>query len=118
MAVVSASVVVPGRIAQAEELFYDPARWPVWVDDFGHIVQVGEQWPREVEDERMRGTQTVSFEADGDSCKVTLTLDFTLKRADPLRPLVALFSRRPLRDSLQRTLTRFRREREAVGWLP
>jgi uncharacterized membrane protein len=42
----SASVTVPGRAADAEALWYDPARWPSWVDGFGHVVLLEGDWPR------------------------------------------------------------------------
>ena len=42
---VAASVEVPGPLADVEALWYDPARWPAWVDGFGHVVEVGEAWP-------------------------------------------------------------------------
>jgi hypothetical protein len=42
---VAASVRVPGRVADAEALWYDPVRWPAWVDGFGHVVALGESWP-------------------------------------------------------------------------
>ena len=41
----SASVLVPGRAAEAEALWYDPVRWPAWIDGFGHLVSLGEEWP-------------------------------------------------------------------------
>ena len=142
----SASTVVPGRIAEAEELYYDRHRWPSWVDGFGHVVKLEGDWPQvgarllwqsppkgrglvqervqsyeartgqtlEIEDERMRGIQTVAFEADGDQVRVTLTLTYELKEHGPLRPLVdRLFIRRSVGDSLRRTLTRFTYERRA-----
>ena len=63
----------------------------------------------EVEDEQMQATQTVFFEPAGDRVRVTLGLDYRLKRRfTPL--LVRLFTRRALRASLQRTLARFARE--------
>ena len=40
-----ASVLVPGRAAEAEALWYDPTRWPSWVDGFGHIVKLEGEWP-------------------------------------------------------------------------
>jgi len=68
----------------------------------------------EVEDERLRGVQTVAFEAVGDQVRVTLTLEYELKDARPLSPLVdRVFIRRSLGDSLRRTLTRFTYERRA-----
>lgn len=41
-----ASIVVPGRIAEAEDLFYDTDRWPTWVDGFGRVVERRDDWPR------------------------------------------------------------------------
>ena len=70
---------------------------------------------RDVEDDRLRGTQTVAFEAAGaDDVRVTLTLDYELKERNAFTPLVdRLFIRRELTDSLRRTLTRFGHERGA-----
>jgi hypothetical protein len=70
---------------------------------------------RDVEDERLRGSQTVAFESAGaDDVKVTLTLDYELKERNAFTPLVdRLFIRRELSDSLRRTLTRFGHERRA-----
>ena len=68
----------------------------------------------EVEDERLRGTQSVSFEPVGDEVRVTLTLEYELKQSNVLTPLLdPLFIRRELSDSLRRTLTRFGHERRA-----
>jgi hypothetical protein len=142
-----ATTVVPGRIIEAEELWYDPHRWAAWIDGFGHTQRVEGEWPevgarlvwdspprgrgrvqelvtsyepragqtREVEDERLRGSQTVAFEAeDADNVRVTLTLDYELKQRNAFTPLLdRLFIRRELTDSLQRTLTRFGHERRA-----
>jgi hypothetical protein len=125
----SATTVVPGRAADAEELWYDPHRWAAWIDGFGHVVKLEGEWPQvgarlvweprtgqtvEVEDERLRGTQTVAFEPAGDEVKVTLTLDYELKERNILTPVIdRLFIRRELGDSLRRTLTRFGHERRA-----
>jgi hypothetical protein len=43
---VAASVQVPGRVADAEALWYDRVRWQAWVDGFGHVVDLSETWPR------------------------------------------------------------------------
>jgi hypothetical protein len=43
---VSASTVVPGRVVEAEELWYDPHRWAAWVDGFGHVAKLEGDWPR------------------------------------------------------------------------
>jgi hypothetical protein len=142
----SATTVVPGRAAVAEELWYDRHRWPAWIDGFGHVVKLEGDWPQvgarlvwesppkgrgrvqervtayeprggqtvEVEDERLRGTQTVRFEPVGEQVRVTLTLDYELKDRNVLTPLVdRLFIRRELGDSLRRTLARFGHERRA-----
>jgi hypothetical protein len=43
----SATTIVPGRIADAEELWYDPHRWAAWVDGFGHVAKLEGDWPHE-----------------------------------------------------------------------
>ena len=140
---VSASVVVAGRPEEAEALWTDPARWPSWIDGFGHVREVGEHWPEpgsrvrwvskprgrglvqervtgrqparsltlDTEDEKLRGTQTVSFEPTEHQVRVTLALEYELK--DRTAPLAGFFVRRALRDSLARTVRRFGYEREA-----
>jgi hypothetical protein len=43
---VSATITVPGRAFEAEQLWYDPSRWPSWVDGFHHVVSLDEDaWP-------------------------------------------------------------------------
>jgi hypothetical protein len=42
----SATIKVPGRAFEAEALWYDPVRWPSWVDGFGHLDAVEGDWPR------------------------------------------------------------------------
>ena len=37
---------MPGRAAEAEALWYDPHRWPAWVDGFGHVVRSRASGPR------------------------------------------------------------------------
>jgi Polyketide cyclase / dehydrase and lipid transport len=65
----------------------------------------------DVEDDKIRGTQRVSFTPAGDGVTVTLELRYELKEARPGMALVdLLFIRRPQRESLQRTLRRFRTE--------
>ena len=75
----------------------------------GHGVRAAQRPDGRVEDERLRGTQTVTFEVrPATSVHVTLTLDYELKERTFLTPLVdLLFIRRELSDSLSRTLTRF-----------
>ena len=40
-----ATISVPGRAAEAEALWYDPHRWAAWVDGFGHVVSLDDDWP-------------------------------------------------------------------------
>ncbi len=37
---------VDGAVGEAEALWYDPRRWPNFVDGFGHVVKVEGDWPR------------------------------------------------------------------------
>ena len=65
----------------------------------------------EVEDEKIRGTQRVIFTPTESGVTVTLELRYELKDSKPGMPLFdLLFIRRPQRDSLARTLRRFRTE--------
>jgi uncharacterized membrane protein len=78
-----------------------------------HEARVGQTV--ELEDERIMGTQRIEFHPTGGGCRVTLTLDYRIKQRRPLMAVVdLLFVRRPMTDSLKRTLTRFRRELEAA----
>ena len=45
MSKVRAVQSVPGLASEAEELWYDPLRWPAWVDGFGHVVKLEGEWP-------------------------------------------------------------------------
>jgi hypothetical protein len=141
---VRAEVKVAALASAAEELWYDTARWPTFVDGLAHVAKVEGDWPRSgrvlwdakvdgrgrvdervvahearvgqtlnVEDDKIRGVQRVEFHPDGDGCKVTLSLDYTLKMDPPQRQVIDLFARRPMRDSLKRTLQRFKHELEA-----
>jgi hypothetical protein len=42
-----ASVEVGGLASEAEALWYDPVRWPAWIDGFGRVVEVPATWPAE-----------------------------------------------------------------------
>jgi|tagenome__1003787_1003787.scaffolds.fasta_scaffold18610485_1 hypothetical protein len=66
----------------------------------------------EVEDEKLNGTQTVTFAPGDDEVRVTLALEYELKDRTP--GLVdRFFVRRALRDALDRTVRRFGHERRA-----
>jgi hypothetical protein len=44
---VRAAITVPGRVVEAEELWYDPHRWAAWIDGFGHVAKLEGDWPHE-----------------------------------------------------------------------
>jgi uncharacterized membrane protein len=75
-----------------------------------HEARVGQTL--RVEDEKITGTQRVEFHPAGDGCKVVLALEYQLKLDPPRRQLIDVFARRPMKDSLKRTLQRFKRELE------
>lgn len=65
----------------------------------------------DVEDEKLRGTQRVTFTPVEGAVTVTLELRYSLKDQRPGMAVVdLLFIRRPQRESLERTLRRFRTE--------
>jgi hypothetical protein len=134
---VKASIVVPGRAVEAEQLWYDRHRWPSWIDGFGKLVSLDDEWPqtgaRLMWDSPpgMRGRviervtryeprlgQTLDWE-DGTYMGVRrvtfepgleetrITLEVTLQPKYTLPPVERLLLRRRLGDSLQRTLRRF-----------
>jgi hypothetical protein len=43
---VKASIVVPGRAVEAEQLWYDRHRWPSWIDGFGKVGSLDDEWPQ------------------------------------------------------------------------
>jgi Polyketide cyclase / dehydrase and lipid transport len=62
----------------------------------------------EVQDQSIRGTQTVSFVPEDAKVAVTLSLSYELKRRSPLMRLVdLLFIRRVMTRSLEQMLSRF-----------
>jgi hypothetical protein len=64
-----------------------------------------------VNDESLVGTQTATFEAYGGGTRLQLELEYELRRRGPLSGLTdALFIRRAIRDSLERTVERFAAE--------
>jgi hypothetical protein len=77
-----------------------------------HEARVGQTV--RVEDEKITGTQRVEFHPAEDGCRIVLVLEYQLKMDPPQRQVIDLFARRPLRDSLKRTLARFRHELEVA----
>jgi hypothetical protein len=65
----------------------------------------------EVEDSKIHGRQTIGFRPGNDGCTVSPELDYAIKQDRGVPAVVDfLFVRRPMRDSLKRTLARFERE--------
>ncbi len=137
---VRVAVEVDKPASAAEALWYDPRRWASFVDGFGHVHRISDEWPSagaevvwdsrpggrgrvlekvesyeprvgqtlSVEDEKIRGTQRVTFEPRLGACTVRVELDYEIKQRRGFTPLVdLLFVRRPMGDSLRRTLQRF-----------
>lgn len=109
-----------GSVAKLSEPWPDSGGVVVWDSNpygRGHVTErsvtrrpgAGQQ--AEVEDDRLRGRQAVSFDAVRGGVAVTLTLDYAIKAARPGMFLVdLLFIRRAVGDSLRRTLEGFARE--------
>jgi hypothetical protein len=65
----------------------------------------------EIEDAQITGEQKVTFAPAEDGCKLTVELEYKLKTANVLTPIVVgFFVRRAFTDATRRTLARFRRE--------
>jgi Polyketide cyclase / dehydrase and lipid transport len=139
---VSATITVPGRVVEAEELWYDPHRWAAWIDGFGHVAKLEGEWPqtgaRMLWDSPPRGRGRVAerviryeprvgqqVEVEDERLTGVQTVAFEPANDEVLvgltleyslkqsNPLTGFFARRALRDSLRRTLTRFAHERRA-----
>lgn len=44
---VSASLVVAGPVVEVEQLWHDRSRWASWIDGFGHVSKLDDDWPLE-----------------------------------------------------------------------
>ena len=130
-----ARTALPGRVSDAEALWYDERRWPAFVDGFSHVTRREGEWPHvgavvlwastpggrglvreEVTAYAVRAGCTTRIEDESITGTqtvafapgaMTLELDFALKQRNAL---TALFVRRAFADSLRRTLARFARE--------
>lgn len=134
---VKASIIVPGRAVEAEQLWYDRTRWPSWIDGFGKVVRLDDAWPQtgaklvwdappgsrgrvvervtryeprlgqslDFEDATWTGVRRVTFEPGLEQTRITLEVSPEPKERVP--PARKWWFRRRLRESLQRTLTRF-----------
>jgi uncharacterized membrane protein len=71
----------------------------------------GRRLVTDVFEERLTGTQTVSFDPDEEGSVVEIELDYELAKGGPLRGVTdVLFIRRAQSDALRRTLRRFATE--------
>jgi hypothetical protein len=134
---VSATIVVKGRAVEAEQLWYDRTRWASWIDGFGHVRALSDEWPlsgstREwvsrpggtgLNRERVTGYeprlgQTLETESEKFTGvhrvifepgleETRITLEVTLELKYALPPVERLMLRRRTAESLQRTLRRF-----------
>ena len=135
--------MVPLTPQEAYDLWTDVARWPTFVDGFGHAERIDDGWPEQgaklvwksvpggrgnvtervtkdepgrrhqvnVFEEKLDGTQTITFAPVDEATYVELELDYKVSVGGPLKPVVdALFIRRAQNDALARTLRRFRTE--------
>jgi hypothetical protein len=101
----TASITVPGRAAEAEALWYDPHRWQSWVDGFGHVLSLSEDWPR-------RGAELVWQSPPGGRGRVTeRVVAYEMRTGQTLEVEDATMSGRqsvkfePGTDSVEVTLT-------------
>ena len=134
---VSASYGVRGSSVEVEQLWYDRSRWASWIDDFGHVVKLSDEWPlegaRRVWDSRPGGRgrvsetvlsyaagagQTLAIEDarvrgeqrvrfESDGSVTRVTVELALQTKERLPPARAWWLRRKLGESLRRSLTRF-----------
>jgi Polyketide cyclase / dehydrase and lipid transport len=137
MRVVRASIVVPGRAVEAEQLWYDRSRWASWIDGFAAVIRLEGEWPlqgsrrlwnsppggRGLVSERVtRYEIRVGQELDVEDEKLQgtlrvrfepgheqtrITLEYELEPKERMPPLGRYLLRRRLGDSARRTLTRF-----------
>ena len=66
MARAAVRTVVEGPVGAAEQLWYDPTRWPSFVDGFGHVVRVDEGWPAAGDNTGCMALKGASPEHEGD----------------------------------------------------
>lgn len=74
-------------------------------------AEAGQRIVTDVFEERLAGTQTVTFDPDGEGSVVEIELDYELVKGGALRGVTdVLFIRRAQSDALVRTLRRFATE--------
>ncbi|MEA2494316.1 MAG: hypothetical protein QOJ29_2227 [Thermoleophilaceae bacterium] len=138
MPTVKALSDLPAAPGLGVRLWSDLSRWPTFIDGFGHVLEVSDDWPevgskviwqsgpagRGRVTERVLARESNRFTTEvfedqltgeqtlrfGDGA-VEMQLDYELTKGGPLRGLTdVLFIRRALTMALDRTLVRFSRE--------
>ena len=109
-----------GRVDRVDDTWPEQGAKLVWKSVPGGRGTVTEKVTRalpgaihqvNVFEEKLDGTQTITFAPVDEATWVELELDYTVSVGGPLKPLVdALFIRRAQNDALTRTLRRFRTE--------
>jgi uncharacterized membrane protein len=109
-----------GRVDRVDDTWPEPGAKLVWKSVPGGRGSVTEKVTRTlpgaihevaVFEEKLDGTQTITFAPVDEATWVELELDYTVSVGGPLKPLVdALFIKRAENDALTRTLRRFRTE--------
>jgi uncharacterized protein YndB with AHSA1/START domain len=117
-----------GRLVEEPEGWPEPGAKLVWESRPGGRGRVTEKvleheppvrFVISVFEERLMGRQTVWFTPDGDGTAVSIELDYKLTNDSPMRkPVDIVFIRPRLRESLRRTLRRFRTEAAEEAALP
>ena len=76
---VRAVETVPGLASEAEAVWYDPQRWPSWIDGFGHLSKLEGDWPavgsRAVWDSKPGGRGRVAERVHAYEARVGQTLE-------------------------------------------
>ena len=109
-----------GHVDRLDDTWPEPPAKLVWKSVPGGRGTVTEKVTRTlpgaihqvvVFEERLDGTQTVTFSPQDDATRVELQLDYKVSGGGPLKAIVdVLFIRRAQNDALTRTLRRFRTE--------
>ena len=109
-----------GHVDRLDDTWPEPPAKLVWKSVPGGRGTVTEKVTRAlpgaihqavVFEERLDGTQTITFAPVDEATYVELELDYTVSVGGPLKPVVdALFIKRAQNDALARTLRRFRTE--------
>ena len=140
MSTVRSSWPLSVPVGLASRLWTDVDRWPTFIDGFGHVVEIDDNWPQvgsqvvwqsgpagrgrvtervlERDDDHVV-TQVFEDQLSGrqslffEPGRVLMQLDYDLTTGGPLRKVTdVLFIRRALASALERTLRRFSTEAE------